>query len=119
MMFARLCAFALLLLAAPLPARAHAILLEAVPAAGQTVRAGHTEFHLRFNSRIDADRSRIALLRAGGASEILRITHGETADRLVVSADLAPGAQVLRWQVLAVDGHITRGEIRFTVEAPR
>jgi methionine-rich copper-binding protein CopC len=28
---------------------------------------------------------------------------------------LAPGAWRLRWQVLATDGHITRGDIAFTV----
>jgi methionine-rich copper-binding protein CopC len=28
---------------------------------------------------------------------------------------VAPGAYVLRWQVLAVDGHITRGDVPFTV----
>ena len=31
---------------------------------------------------------------------------------------LAPGPYRLRWQVLAVDGHITRGDIPFTVVAP-
>jgi len=44
-------------------------------------------------------------------------------DRTVVAADilsatandLKPGEYQLRWQVLAVDGHITRGEIPFTV----
>jgi methionine-rich copper-binding protein CopC len=30
---------------------------------------------------------------------------------------LAAGAYRLRWQVLASDGHITRGEIPFTVTA--
>ncbi|MFI4981818.1 MAG: copper resistance protein CopC, partial [Nevskiales bacterium] len=31
-------------------------------------------------------------------------------------ADLAtPGAYVVRWQVLSVDGHITRGDVPFTV----
>jgi len=29
---------------------------------------------------------------------------------------LAPGKYTLRWQALAVDGHITRGEVPFTVE---
>ncbi|TAI60323.1 copper resistance protein CopC, partial [Bradyrhizobium sp. Leo170] len=28
---------------------------------------------------------------------------------------LSPGAWRLRWQVLSVDGHITRGDIPFTV----
>jgi len=31
---------------------------------------------------------------------------------------LAAGAYRLRWQVLASDGHITRGEIPFTVTSP-
>ena len=34
------------------------------------------------------------------------------------AAPLAPGAWRLRWQVLALDGHITRGDIPFTLRAP-
>ena len=34
-------------------------------------------------------------------------------------ATLQPGAQELRWQVLAVDGHITRGEILITAGPAR
>ena len=29
---------------------------------------------------------------------------------------LAPGRYRLRWQVLALDGHITRGDIPFTIQ---
>ncbi len=29
-----------------------------------------------------------------------------------------PGDCVLRWQVLAVDGHITRGDVPLSVKAP-
>jgi hypothetical protein len=40
------------------------------------------------------------------------------ADHLAGEADaLAPGDYVLHWQVLAVDGHITRGDIPFRVAA--
>jgi hypothetical protein len=31
---------------------------------------------------------------------------------------LTPGVYVLRWQVLAIDGHITRGDVPFTVMEP-
>jgi hypothetical protein len=31
-------------------------------------------------------------------------------------SNLTPGQDVVRWQVLAVDGHITRGEITFRVK---
>jgi len=42
----------------------------------------------------------------------------QEADHLVGEADaLAPGDYVLHWQVLAVDGHITRGDIPFSVAA--
>ncbi len=123
-MISRICAlFALALLALPLlsvprPAQAHAILLEGSPALGQAVPAGHLVVMLRFNSRIDAARSRITL-QHGETAEVLKIVPGETADKLVAEVMLVPGAQVLRWQVLAVDGHITRGEIRFTAGAAR
>ncbi len=106
----------LALLALPLPALAHAILLDGTPAAGQTIPSGTLHVALRFNSRIDAARSRITLLH-DGASRVLKIAAGATPDIVVSDIAIAPGAQVLRWQVLAVDGHITRGEIRFTAGA--
>jgi hypothetical protein len=102
-------------LAIPLPALAHAILLEGTPAAGQSVASGATRITLRFNSRIDAARSRITLVE-GTTARILTIASGPTADLLVADVALQPGPQILRWQVLAVDGHITRGEIRFTAK---
>jgi methionine-rich copper-binding protein CopC len=100
---------------APVAARAHAILLESAPAAGATVAPGPLALRLRYNSRIDAARSRITLQRDGAAAEVLPIRPTDRPDLLAAGADLAAGTYVLRWQVLAVDGHITRGEVRFTV----
>jgi len=39
-------------------------------------------------------------------------------DLLTTTAALSPGGYVVRWQVLAVDGHITRGDVPFTVTGP-
>ena len=36
-------------------------------------------------------------------------------DALAAKAELTPGEYVVHWQVLAVDGHMTRGDVRFTV----
>lgn len=108
----------LAVLGLPLPALAHAILLEGMPAAGQSVAAGKIRVVLRFNSRIDAMRSRIALVE-GNDTRVLTIAAGATPDVLVAEVEVMPGPQVLRWQVLAIDGHITRGEIRFNVETAR
>ena len=99
------------------PAGAHAILLRSVPADGATLSAGPTDLELNFNSRIDAARSRLALTGPDGVTRILAIA-APAADQLGARAMLSVGAWVLRWQVLAIDGHITRGELRFTVADP-
>ena len=107
--------FLLLLLMAPLPAAAHAILMESQPAARASVAPGPAHIVLRFNSRIDQGRSRVEL-RGGRAPVTLPLAPAQGPDTLVVDAPLAPGEWVLRWQVLAVDGHITRGDVPFTVK---
>jgi methionine-rich copper-binding protein CopC len=47
---------------------------------------------------------------------VLRIGPASEPNVLETSATLiASGIYVVRWQVLAVDGHITRGDVPFTV----
>lgn len=78
---------------------------------------GPATISLKFNSKVDHARSRIAL-RANGAETTLPIDPASAADSMAATARLSPGDYVVRWQVLAVDGHITRGEVPFTVQAP-
>jgi methionine-rich copper-binding protein CopC len=108
--------FALLLLAAAVPAGAHAIVVAAEPAVGAVVHGPKAQVVLRFNSRIDAGRSRLSLAAPDGTARALTLTPSDAPDTLAASIDgLASGNYRLRWQVLAVDGHITRGDIPFTV----
>ena len=115
----RLCLSTLVLAAAgftwPELASAHAILMNSQPPARANVPPGPAAIRLRFNSRVDHVRSRI-VLRTGGAETPLPIDSASPADGLAASAALSPGDYVLRWQVLAVDGHITRGDVPFTVQ---
>ncbi len=104
---------------APWAARAHAVLIASDPAIGATLPAGHVALHLRYNSRIDAERSRLTLTRPDGSTAVLPIGPAATPDVLNAAADLPPGAYSLRWQVLAIDGHITRGDVPFTLSAPQ
>ena len=116
--FSRLAGFAL---AAALAlgsgrAGAHAIVVSAQPAVDAVVHGTTAEVVLRFNSRIDRERSRLLLVRADGSSTALALEDTPSPDTLVAkAAGLAPGPYRLRWQVLAIDGHITRGDIPFTV----
>jgi methionine-rich copper-binding protein CopC len=75
---------------------------------------------LRFNVRVDATRSRLTLLATGTTEQplTLKIEKGGAAETLTTQAvGLHPGTYSIRWQVLASDGHITRGEVPFTVRS--
>jgi len=100
----------------PAPAAAHAVLLESSPPTKGTVAGPDIPIKLRFNVRIDASRSRLTLVRPDGSARPLVMGKPDSADTLSAQAtSLPPGDYRLRWQVLASDGHITRGEIPFTV----
>jgi methionine-rich copper-binding protein CopC len=102
----------------PRSGEAHAILEASEPANGALVSPGAITLKLRYNSRIDRARSRLTLTRPDQSKITLPINPEGPPDILTSTATLAPGAYVVRWQVLAVDGHITRGDVAFTVTGP-
>ncbi len=106
------------LVVAPGRAEAHAILVESQPPIGGAVPAGHVAFRLRYNSRIDHERSRLTLTLPDKSRDVLPTSAADNVDILSTAADLAPGEYTLRWQVLAIDGHITRGDVPFKVVPP-
>lgn len=107
-------AFILLLIAIPL--QAHAILLSSVPGLNGIVSGPDTPVRLQFNSRIDLRRSRLMLVSPDGSQRVLALTDLKAPDMLVSEAKgLSRGSYLLHWQVLASDGHITRGEVPFQV----
>lgn len=98
---------------------AHAVLLESIPVLKSSVAGPDVPLKLRFNVRIDAARSRLTLIEPNGSSQTLEISGQDAPNAISAEAKgLRPGAYRLRWQVLASDGHITRGEIPFTVVSP-
>jgi copper resistance protein C len=99
-------------------AAGHAVLLESTPALKSAVNGPDVPIKLRFNVRIDAQRSRLTLIRPDGSTLALEISKQTPADTLTAQASgLGAGVYRIRWQVLASDGHITRGEIPFSVTA--
>lgn len=99
------------------PAGAHALVVESLPATGAALRESPPRVSVRFNSRIDHDRSRLTLIGPEGTAPVaLSIAAGSVPTTLDAECPpLAAGAWRLRWQVLAVDGHITRGDIPFSI----
>ena len=97
-------------------ARAHAIVVAAQPAMNSTVEQGELEIRLDFNSQIDRQRSRLSLQRPDGSELVIAPAPDGPAGVLAGRAQATlSGRWKLRWQVLSLDGHITRGEVRFSV----
>lgn len=95
---------------------AHAVLMESTPKANSTVKGPDVPITLRFNSRIDGDRSRLHLFAADGSEVKMDAVKQTQPDTLESRATgLKPGAYKLHWQVLASDGHLNRGDVNFTV----
>ena len=108
----------LTLMLLPHLAFAHAILEDSTPQAGATVAVGPLVLRLRYNSRIDRARSRLTLTRPDHSRGAVPIDPDGPPDIIRCHLDVTPGPYVVRWQVLAVDGHITRGDVAFTVAGP-
>ena len=97
-------------------AHAHAIVVAAQPAMNSTVARGELEIRLDFNSQIDRKRSRLSLQRPDGSEMIIALASDGPPGVLAGRAQATvSGRWKLRWQVLSLDGHITRGEVRFSV----
>jgi len=100
-------------------AHGHAIVLSTTPGLRETVPGPDVAIKIRFNSRIDSKRSRLTLLAPDGNQTMLGIAEASSEDSLISEAKgLKSGVYLLRWQVLALDGHITRGEVPFRVQQP-
>ena len=100
-----------------LSASAHAILVDSTPKPNGTLSAGHVQLVFKYNSKIDQHRSRLTLVKSDQSETVLTIAADSKSNELDASADLSPGSYIVRWQALALDGHITRGDVPFTVVA--
>jgi len=102
---------------APKVALAHAVLVSSQPAVNSTVSGPEVAVLLKYNSRVDLEHSTLMLLDSDG--RVVKVTiESEPSPGLLAAklTGLVKGAYVLRWQVLATDGHITRGKVPFRVE---
>ncbi len=95
---------------------AHAIVVESTPKINDVITGSVLEIKLRFNVRIDGARSRLTLVLPDGTSRPVEFPQQPSPDSLSATVPkLLPGNYKLHWQVLARDGHITRGDIPFSV----
>jgi methionine-rich copper-binding protein CopC len=97
-------------------ADAHAVVVAAQPAVNSIVPPGEIEIRLDFNSRIDSKRSRLRLRRPDGVEVAVALAPDTAPGVLAGLAQVTEtGRWTLHWQALSLDGHITRGEVSFSV----
>ncbi len=109
--------------AAPPAALAHAVLRKSIPEVHAVIDhrldGGRFPIVLTFNSRIDAAHSSLSLYAAATGKRIPltldRKTPGPANVLRGIGTPITAGHYSLHWQVVAGDGHITRGSIPFDV----
>jgi copper resistance protein C len=102
---------------APRVALAHAVLVDSKPGVNGTVSGPDVAVMLKYSSRVDPAHSTLTLLDPDGKVEKVAIENESTPGTLLAKlTGLVKGAYVLRWQVLATDGHVTRGKVPFQVK---
>jgi copper resistance protein C len=108
---------AAVLLLVPRAAWAHAVLLHSSPGINATVEGPEVAVEMKFSSRVDGARSTVLLSTSDGKSKPLALEQQSSPDTLTTRVThLDPGKYSIQWQVLATDGHVTRGEIPFQVK---
>lgn len=96
---------------------AHVALKRSIPAEGGHIPAGDITVELHFSGRVDAQRSRLTLLPAGGSPRTLTPEPAETPDGIRAQAQAVPqGPCQLRYDILATDGHLVSGVLTFTAD---
>lgn len=110
-------AIAVALVLIPRVAMAHAVLVLSSPAVDAIVQGPDVPITLKYNSRVDGSRSTVLLSMPDGQSRPLTLDKQTAPDTLTTKAiGLTAGKYAIHWQVLATDGHITRGQIPFSVK---
>jgi hypothetical protein len=106
-----------LALFSPSSASAHAILVRSIPAQNATVFGPKFTVELVFNSRVDQSRSTLVLEGDGNEGTPLVVVKNSEQPAMLSAlvSNLKQGSYKLHWQVLAIDGHITRGTVIFRV----
>jgi len=115
---ALLAALSLLTLARPGPAAAHGIVIDSSPRHQETV-APPKQLVIRFNGRLEKRLCSVSLTGPEQTTILLVRREADTSpDTLIYPLPaLKPGPYRARWKVLAADGHVTEGVLRFTVSA--
>lgn len=100
------------------PINAHAVLVSSTPKDQAVLKTPPKQAILTFNSRIEKKVTQIVLLNDGRKVKLpfgQNYAAGPANQITIALPSLGPGRYRLEYKVLATDGHLTPGLIRFTI----
>ncbi len=101
------------------PSWGHGILIESSPSHGAVLKESPAVVSLRFNATLEPSITHVTLVDLKKHTQALKMTDASTVDCIVATVPpLPPGVYLVNYTVLATDGHVTEGSIRFTILAP-
>jgi copper resistance protein C len=103
------------------PAGAHSRLERAIPVAGSAVRASPPQVKLWFTERLEPAFSKVQVFDRNGNQVDKGNPEVDDADAKLLHVSLptlAPGTYRVKWRVLSVDTHVSKGDFTFNVVAP-
>ena len=97
-------------------ALSHGILLESFPTHGSVLPASPDEVVLHFNAILEPSITQVNLIDLQEGLTPLGVTNVSSMNTVVAKIPpLQPGVYNVQYKVLATDGHVTEGSIRFTI----
>ena len=98
------------------PSWGHGVLIESSPSHGAVLAESPSVVTLRFNAVLEPSITRVTLVDLKEHHQALKMTDASTVERIVATVPpLPPGVYLVNYMVLATDGHVTKGSIRFTI----
>ena len=94
----------------------HGVLLESSPTHGSVLRTSPDRVVLHFNAILEPSITQVNLIDLQEVLTPLGVTNGSSMNTVVAEVPpLQPGVYNVQYKVLATDGHVTKGSIRFTI----
>jgi methionine-rich copper-binding protein CopC len=114
-LFASLLALAVVVASTSL-LQAHMVLKESQPAANAVLTTAPKTIQISFNEAPDMKVSKMTIKGPSTDVKLTGVHAMGSALMATVQGDMADGPYVVSWQAAGDDGHISKGELAFTVK---
>ncbi|GJL73470.1 MAG: hypothetical protein NMNS01_26690 [Nitrosomonas sp.] len=103
----------------PLPALAHAVLVQSEPAVDSTINESPRQVNVWFNENVASEFKALAVINSAGKRVDNKDITQARLDRshiYISTPELPPDTYTVRYRVMSTDTHIVTGRFKFTVK---